>query len=122
MIGHFFGVYFAKIIRAFFRALSSPRRVLGFVIMTRNLEQNNELAELILTDGSDLEDDFSDSSLKEDFSDESDSLESLPSGESSFLEGAFRSPPPCDLSSRLVDNDEVKFSSFPRCIIHPYLL
>ena len=96
--------------------------MLDFVIMARNLEQNNELVELILTNGSDLEDDFSDSSLEEDLSYESDSLESLPLGESSFLEGAFRSPPPCDLSSRLVDHDKVNFSSFPTMYNTPLLL
>ena len=85
-------MHFAKIIRDLFRALSSPRGVLDFLIMARNLEQNNELAELTLTNRSDLEDDFNDPSLEEDLSDESDSLESLPSGESSFLEGAFRFP------------------------------
>ena len=37
-----------------------------------------ELGELILRDGSDLEDNFSDSSVEEDLSDESDSLESPP--------------------------------------------
>ena len=75
-----------------------------------------------MTNGSDLWDDFSDSSLEEDLSDESDSLESLPSWGSSFLEGAFRSPPPCDLSSRLVDNDEINFSSFPTMYNTPLLV
>lgn len=65
MIVHFLLRILPKLFRAFFHALTSPRGVFDFVIMTRNLEQNNELAELILTDGSDLEDDFSDSSLKD---------------------------------------------------------
>ena len=44
----------------------------GCVIMARNLQQNDERAELILRNGSDLDDDFSDSSLEEGRSDESD--------------------------------------------------
>ena len=56
----------------FFRVLSSPRGVSDFVIMARNSQQSDELGELILRDGSDLEYNFSDSSVEEDFSDESD--------------------------------------------------
>ena len=78
-------MYFAKIIPAFFPS----RGVLDIVIMAMNLGQNNQLADLILTNGSDLEDAFSNSGLEEDLSDESDSLESLPSGESSFLQGLY---------------------------------
>ena len=77
-----------KIIRVFFRVLSSPRGVSNFVIMARNSQQSDEQGELMLRDGSDLEDNFSDSCVEEDLSDESDSLESFPAGDESFSEGA----------------------------------
>ena len=48
MIVHFLLCILPKLFCAFFRALSSPRGVLDFVIMARNLEQNNEIAELSL--------------------------------------------------------------------------
>ena len=67
--------------------------------MARNSWQSDEQGELMLRDGSDLEDNFSDSRVEEDLSDESDSLESIPPGDESFSEGASRSLPPCDLSS-----------------------
>jgi len=86
--------------------------------MARNSQQSDEQGELMLRDGSDLEDNFNYSSIEEDLSDESDSLESLPPGEESFSEGAFRSLPPCDLSSRLADNDEVTIFNYFYCSVH----
>ena len=102
----------------FFRVLSSPRRVSDFVIMARNSQQSDEQGELMLRDGSDLEDNFNDSSIEQDLSDESDFLDSLPPEEEIFSEGAFRSLPPCDLSSQLADNDEVPLFNYFYCSVH----
>lgn len=57
--------------------------------MARNSQQSDELGDLILRDGSDLEDNFSDSSVEEDLSDESGSLESLPPGKKAFRKEHF---------------------------------
>ena len=81
--------------------------------MTSNYFNTDQVLEMVLADGSDLEDE---ESVEEDFGDlESESdLESCsaPSQVESFSEGSVQPLPPCDRSSLLAEEVRAKNSVF----------